>query len=133
MLSVDPVDVEMADGSTAKVVPLKLLKALLPDPASLGKRYTGKICIGCLISGKKAGQDRRIFISTSCSHRHAYLETGTQAISYAAGVPPVVAALLLAEGKWLQAGIYNAEQLDPDPFLHRLPQLGMSWHIREGG
>jgi saccharopine dehydrogenase (NAD+, L-lysine-forming) len=133
MLSVDPVEVEMTDGSTAKVVPLKLLKALLPDPASLGERYTGKICIGCLISGRKAGQDRRIFISTLCSHRTSYQQTGTQAIAYAAGVPLVVAALLLAEGKWLQPGIHNAEQLDPDPFLQRLPQLGMTWYIREGG
>lgn len=133
LLSVNPVDVELTDGSTVKVVPLKLLKALLPDPASLGKRYTGKICIGCLIGGKKEGLDRRIFISTLCSHRAAYKKTGTQAISHAAGVPPAVAALLLAEGKWLQPGIYNAEQLDPDPFLKRMEQLGLTWHIREGG
>jgi saccharopine dehydrogenase (NAD+, L-lysine-forming) len=133
MLSVEPVDVETTDGAKAKVVPLKLLKALLPDPASLGKRYTGKICIGCLIGGGKGGQARRIFISTLCSHRTSYQRTGTQAIAYAAGVPPVIAALLLAEDKWRQPGIYNAEQLNPDPFMERLPQLGMTWHIREGG
>jgi saccharopine dehydrogenase (NAD+, L-lysine-forming) len=133
MLSVDPVEVELTDGSTAKVVPLKLLKALLPDPASLGKRYTGKICLGCLIGGKKRGQERRIFLFTLCSHWAAYQQTGTQAISYAAGVPPVVAALLMAEGKWLQPGIHNAEQLDPDPFLERIEKLGLIWHIRDGG
>jgi saccharopine dehydrogenase (NAD+, L-lysine-forming) len=133
MLSVDPVDVEMTDGSHVPISPLKVLKALLPDPASLGKRYTGKICIGCLVSGKRGKQVRRVFIYNISSHWAAYQQTGTQAITYAAGIPPVAAALLLAEGEWRLPGVHNVEQLDPDPFLDRIPQLGMDWHIREGG
>ena len=133
MLSVDPVEVEMADGSFAYVPPIKVLKALLPDPASLGKRYTGKICIGCLLRGKKGGKERQVFIYNISSHWAAYQQTGTQAISFAAGVPLVVAASLVAEGKWRLPGIYNVEQLDPNPFLERMVQLGMMWEIREGG
>jgi len=133
MLSVDPLEVEMMDGSRKPVSPLKVLKALLPDPASLGKRYTGKVCIGCLVRGNKGGKERQVFIYNISSHWAAYQQTGTQAISYAAGVPPVAAALLLAEGKWRLPGIYNVEQLDPDPFLKHMPQLGMTWNIREEG
>lgn len=131
LLSVEPVEVEVRDGSRQHVVPLKLLAALLPDPASQGSGYAGKSCIGCLFKGRKDGRDKEIFIYSTLSHQRACRETGAQAIAFSAGVPPVAAALLLANGEWQRPGVYNAEQLPPTPFLELLPPLGMKWLIRE--
>ncbi len=114
-----------------QVVPLKVVKACLPDPASLAPGYTGKTCIGNLIKGEMDGKKKEIFIYNTCDHRECYEEVESQAISYTAGVPPVTAAILVANGKWDVRKMVNVEELDPDPFVELLGKMGLSTEIRE--
>ena len=126
LLSSESVDVE-----GVQVAPLKLLKAVLPDPASLAQGYTGKVCIGCLVAGSSAGKEREVFIYSFCDHAECYADVGAQAISYTTAVPLVSAALLIARGDWNVAKLVNVEELDPDPFMALIPQLGIDWNVRE--
>lgn len=123
---IDPIDY-----NGQKIVPIQFLKALLPDPASLAATYTGKTSIGCLIEGVKDGKKRRSFIYNICDHAEAYREVGAQAISYTTGVPAVVGAEMMATGQWKGSGVFNIEQLDPDPFLARLGPAGLPWHVQD--
>ena len=84
LLSEKPV--RTAEG--VEVVPLKVLKAVLPDPMSLARNYTGFTCIGNLVKGKKRGEYKEIFIYNTCDHAACFKEVESQAISYTAGVPP---------------------------------------------
>ncbi|MEI8350285.1 MAG: saccharopine dehydrogenase family protein [Candidatus Omnitrophota bacterium] len=113
-----------------EVVPLKVLKALLPDPSSLAPNYTGKTCIGNLIKGKKDGKDKEIFIYNICDHAACYQEVESQAISYTAGVPVAAAAMLIAKGVWDVKTMVNVEELNPDPFIALLNTMGLSTEIR---
>ncbi|MCB1191739.1 MAG: saccharopine dehydrogenase family protein [Leptospiraceae bacterium] len=108
-----------------EVVPLKVIKALLPDPSSLAPNYTGKTCIGNLVKGKKDGKDKMIFIYNTCDHKECYNELESQAISYTAGVPPVAAAMLAARGDWDVKMMVNVEELNPDPFIELLDRMGL--------
>lgn len=126
MTRIDPVDFE-----GQKIVPLKFLKAVLPDPSSLGQRYEGKTVIGCLIEGEKAGKKKKIFIYNVCDHAAAYEEVRAQAISYTTGVPAVVGAEMMLTGTWRGQGVYNMEQLDPDPFMKTLSVRGLPWHVTD--
>ena len=123
--------VKTAEG--VEVVPLKVLKALLPDPSSLAPNYTGKTCIGNLIKGKKDGKNKEIFIYNICDHEACYKEVESQAISYTAGVPPVAAAILIAKGEWDVKTMVNVEELNPDPFLELLDVMGLPTEICETG
>lgn len=123
--------IKTAEG--VEVVPLKVLKALLPDPSSLAKNYTGKTCIGNLIKGKKDGKNKEIFIYNVCDHAVCYKEVESQAISYTAGVPPVAAAMLIARGDWDVKAMVNVEELNPDPFLELLDKMGLPTEICETG
>src|SRR5690606_11591115 len=116
-----------------EVVPLKVVKAVLPDPASLAPTYTGKTCIGDLVKGVKDGKEREVFIYNVSDHAEAYAEVGSQGISYTAGVPAVAAAMLIATGPWDVRKMANVEDLPPRPFLGLLSRLGLPSHIREGG
>lgn len=121
--------VKLADGT--EVVPLKVLKALLPDPSSLAPGYTGKTCIGNYIKGTKDGKFRDIFIFNSCDHAECYQELESQAISYTAGVPPVAAAILVAQGAWDVKKMVNVEELDPTPFINLLNTMGLPTEVVE--
>ncbi len=112
-----------------EVVPLKVVKACLPNPKTLAPNYTGKTCIGCLIKGKQAGKNKELFIYNICDHKECYNEVESQAISYTAGVPPVVAAMLIANGTWDVKKMVNVEELDPDPFLELLDKNGLKTEI----
>ena len=124
MTSIEPIQFEGKE-----IVPLQFLKALLPDPASLGPRTKGKTCIGCLVDGVKDGKKRRVFIYNVCDHQECYQEVKSQAISYTTGVPAMIGAK--QTGKWLQPGVFNMEQLDPDPFMADLNQYGLPWKVIE--
>ncbi|MEW6040849.1 MAG: saccharopine dehydrogenase family protein [Elusimicrobiota bacterium] len=120
--------VKTAEG--IEVVPLKVLKAVLPDPLSLAPNYTGKTCIGDLIKGKKDGKDKEAFIYNICDHAQCYKEVESQAICYTAGVPPVAAAILVAKDIWDVKTMVNVEELDPDPFLDLLNKIGLPIQIK---
>ena len=128
LLSHEPI--KTAEG--LEVIPLKVVKACLPDPASLAANYTGKTCIGNLIKGIKEGKEKTLFIYNICDHQQCYQEVESQAISYTAGGPPVAAALLIANGKWDVKRMVNVEELDPDPFLPLLEKIGLPTSIRNG-
>ncbi|MBL9015984.1 MAG: saccharopine dehydrogenase family protein [Myxococcales bacterium] len=114
-----------------KIVPIKFLRALLPDPASLAANYTGKTSIGCLCEGVKNGQKKRYFIYNICDHAETYKEVRAQAVSYTTGVPAVTGAVMMVTGAWKGAGVFNMEQLDPDPFLEDVGKRGLPWHVEE--
>ncbi len=115
------------------VVPLKVVKAVLPDPATLAPDYRGKTCIGTLVKGTKNGRARELFIYNVTDHRQAYAETGSQGISYTAGVPAAAAALLIARGDWDVRRMANVEELPAAPFLTLLDRMGLPSRIRECG
>ena len=112
MTRIDPV---MFEGK--EIVPLKFLKALLPDPSSLGPSYEGKTSNGCLIEGVKGGKRRKVFIYNVCDHAQTYREVGAQAVSYTTGVPAVTGAILVLRHLWSGCGVFNVEQLPPEPLL----------------
>ncbi|MDD5644669.1 MAG: saccharopine dehydrogenase family protein [bacterium] len=121
--------IKTAEG--VEVVPLKVLKAILPDPSSLAPDYTGKTCIGNYVKGEKDGKRREIFIYNTCDHAECYREVESQAISYTAGVPPVAAAMLIAKGLWDVKTMVNVEELDPDPFIEILNKIGLPTLVEE--
>lgn len=121
--------VRTAEG--VEVVPLKVLKAILPDPLSLAPNYTGKTCIGDYVRGEKDGKHREIFIYNICDHAQCYKEVESQAICYTAGVPPVAAAILIAKDVWDTKKMVNVEELDPDPFIELLNRIGLPTLIDE--
>lgn len=114
-----------------KIVPIKFLRALLPDPASLAENYTGKTSIGVLAEGIKDGKKRRVFVYNICDHAETYKEVRAQAVSYTTGVPAVTGAVMMATGTWKGAGVFNMEQMDPDPFLEDVAKRGLPWHVEE--
>jgi saccharopine dehydrogenase (NAD+, L-lysine-forming) len=114
-----------------KIVPIQFLRALLPDPASLAANYTGKTSIGVLAEGIKDGKPKRYFVYNICDHAETYKEVRAQAVSYTTGVPAVTGAVMMATGKWQGAGVFNMEQLDPDPFLADVAKRGLPWHVEE--
>jgi len=126
MTRIDEVDYE-----GTKVVPIKFLKALLPEPASLGTKYTGKTVIGNIMTGIKNGNTITRYIYNVCDHEEAFRETGTQAIAYTTGVPAMIGAMLVMTGIWQGTGVYNIEQLDPDNFMDALNRYGLPWQVVE--
>ena len=114
-----------------EIVPIQFLKALLPDPASLGPRTVGKTNIGCIFTGVKDGVEKTIYIYNVCDHQECYAEVGSQAISYTTGVPAMIGTKLVMNGTWKQAGVYNLEELDPDPFMEALNEYGLPWVVVE--
>jgi saccharopine dehydrogenase (NAD+, L-lysine-forming) len=116
-----------------KIVPIQFLKALLPDPGSLGPLTKGKTCIGVIARGTKDGQKRQIYIYNICDHEACYREVQSQAISYTTGVPAVVGAIMMLTDKWHAPGVWNMEQFDPEPFLEELGPMGLPTVVVDGG
>ena len=110
-----------------EIVPLQFLKAVLPDPASLGPRTVGKTNIGCIFRGKKDGKDKTYYLYNICDHQECYKEVGSQAISYTTGVPAMIGTQLIMDGTWTKPGVYNIEEFDPDPFMEALNKWGLPW------
>jgi len=112
-----------------EIIPIEFLKALLPDPASLGPLTKGKTCIGCFVRGKQGGKEKLAFVYNICDHEACYREVGAQAISYTTGVPAMIGAKLMLTGKWRGKGVFNMEQLDPDPFMDAMNRHGLPWTV----
>ena len=113
------------------VVPRDVVVSLLPDPKDLAGRMRGKTCVGTLARGRKNGESRAFYIYNIADHETAFTELGVQATAYQTGIPPVIAARLMHEGRWAGAGVRSPEEFDPDPFLERLAREGMPWHVRD--
>ena len=122
MTSIEPIEFE-----GKQIVPLQFLKAVLPDPASLGPRTKGKTNIGCIFIGKKDGKDKTYYLYNVCDHEECYKEVGSQAVSYTTGVPAMIGAAMLLTGKWNKPGVHNIEEFDPDPFMEALNKFGLPW------
>jgi saccharopine dehydrogenase (NAD+, L-lysine-forming) len=116
-----------------KIVPIQFLKALLPDPGSLGPLTKGKTCIGVIARGTKDGKPKQVYIYNICDHEACYREVRSQAISYTTGVPAVVGAIMMLTGKWHEAGVWNMEQFDPELFLEELGPMGLPTVVVDGG
>lgn len=128
-IGISRIDPVMFEGKP--IIPIQFLKALLPDPSDLGKGYKGKAVIGCIVTGtvkgkKKAGTK---YIYNVCDHAKCFKEVGSQAVSYTAGVPPVIAAMMVMNGTWKGEGVFNVEQLDPEPFLKTLAKNGLPFKV----
>ena len=126
MTSIEPI---MYEGK--EIVPLQFLKAVLPDPSSLGPRTKGKTNIGCIFIGKKDGQEKKLYIYNTCDHQECYKEVGSQAVAYTTGVPAMIGAMMVMTGTWKKPGVYNMEEFDPDPFMDALNKWGLPWKISE--
>lgn len=122
MTSIEPIDFE-----GQKIVPLQFLKAVLPDPASLGPRTKGKTNIGCIFKGLKDGKEKTYYLYNVCDHQECYKEVGSQAISYTTGVPAMIGAMMILKGLWKKPGVFNVEEFDPDPFMEALNKYGLPW------
>lgn len=122
MTSIEPI---MYEGK--EIVPLQFLKAVLPDPATLGPRTVGKTNIGCIFRGKKDGKEKNYYLYNICDHQECYREVGSQAVSYTTGVPAMIGAMLIMNGTWNKPGVHNIEEFDPDPFMDALNRFGLPW------
>ena len=126
MTSIEPILYEGRE-----IVPLQFLKAVLPDPSTLGQRTQGKTNIGCIFIGKKDGKEKTLYIYNTCDHQECYKEVGSQAVAYTTGVPVMIGAMLVMNGTWQKPGVYNMEEFDPDPFMDALNKWGLPWKICE--
>ena len=123
--------IEPVEYNGQQIVPIQFLKALLPDPASLGPRTKGKTCIGCVVTGIRDGKEKTVYLYNICDHQQCYAEVQSQAISYTTGVPAMIGAKMMLEGKWMKPGVWNMEQLDPDPFMEDMNKYGLPWVVIE--
>ncbi len=128
MTRIDPV---MYNGQ--EIIPLQFLKAVLPDPGDLGKSTKGRTCIGNIMRGIKDGREKSVYIYNICDHEACYRETNSQAISYTTGVPAMIGAMMILTGTWSGAGVFNMEQMNPDPFMEKLNIHGLPWNAVEPG
>ena len=124
LLGIEPIDYK-----GQSIVPIQFLAKLLPDPASLGPLTKGKTCIGCVMQGIKDGKEKKYYVYNICQHEKCYEELGSQAISYTTGVPAMIGAMMMVQGKWMKPGVWNMEQMDPDPFMEQLNKFGLPWQV----
>ena len=126
MTSIEPI---LYEGQ--EIVPLKFLKAVLPEPSGLGETTKGKTCIGNIVSGIHEGKPKTVYLYNVCDHEECFAEVGSQAVSYTTGVPAMIGASLILDKSWRKPGVWNMEQFDPDPFMDRLNLYGLPWHVTE--
>jgi hypothetical protein len=126
MTSIEPIEFE-----GKQIIPLQFLKAVLPDPSSLGPRTKGKTNIGCIFRGKKDGKEKNLYIYNVCDHESCYKEVGSQAVAYTTGVPAMIGTMMLLTKTWDKKGVYNIEEFDPDPFMEALNKWGLPWIVEE--
>ncbi|MDR1792193.1 MAG: saccharopine dehydrogenase family protein [Bacteroidales bacterium] len=117
-----------------EIVPLQFLKAVLPEPASLGAGYKGQTSIGCQIKGlaKESGKELTYYVWNNCDHAQVFKECGAQAVSYTTGVPAMIGAMMYLKNQWTGVGVKNVEEFDPDPFMEQLNCCGLPWHEQIG-
>lgn len=119
--------IEPIEYNGQEIIPLQFLKAVLPNPGDLGETTQGRTCIGVIAKGVKDGKEKRVYTYNICNHEECFAEVGSQAVSYTTGVPAMIGAKMMLEGKWTGAGVWNMEQFDPDPFMEDLNKFGLPW------
>ena len=123
MTSIEPIKFNGMD-----IVPLEFLKAVLPEPGTLGENYSGQTSIGCQIKGVKDGKEKTYYVYNNCQHKDCYKEVQAQGVSYTTGVPAMIGAALMIDGTWFKPGVFNLEEFDPDPFMNLLNIHGLPWN-----
>jgi saccharopine dehydrogenase (NAD+, L-lysine forming) len=123
MTSIKPIKFQGMD-----IVPLEFLKAVLPEPGSLGANYTGETSIGCQIKGIKDGKAKTYYVWNNCKHQDCWAEVQAQGVSYTTGVPAMLGAMMMITGEWMQPGVWNCEEMNPDPFMAMLNIHGLPWN-----
>ena len=123
MTSIKPIKFQGMD-----IVPLEFLKAVLPEPSSLGENYSGETSIGCQIKGIKDGVDKTYYVWNNCKHQDCWKEVQAQGVSYTTGVPAMLGAMMMITGEWMKSGVWNCEDMNPDPFMAMLNIHGLPWH-----
>ncbi len=128
MTSIKPIKFQGMD-----IVPLEFLKAVLPEPSSLGENYSGETSIGCQIKGIKDGKDKTYYVWNNCKHQDCWKEVQAQGVSYTTGVPAMIGAMMMITGEWMKPGVWNCEEMNPDPFMAMLNVHGLPWHEEING
>jgi saccharopine dehydrogenase (NAD+, L-lysine-forming) len=128
MTSIKPIKFQGMD-----IVPLEFLKAVLPEPGTLGENYSGETSIGCQIKGIKDGKDKTYYVWNNCKHQDCWKEVQAQGVSYTTGVPAMIGAKMMITGEWMKAGVYNVEEFNPDPFMEQLNIHGLPWNEEING
>ena len=114
------------------IAPRDVVAAVLPDPAQLGERMTGKTCAGTLVSGlDKQGAERSVYLYHVADNEETMREYGCQAVVWQTAINPVLALELLADGTWKGAGVLGPESFDAAPFLERMRVAGWDYGIAE--
>ena len=128
MTRIDPVRYQGKD-----IIPLQFLAAVLPKPETLGETTKGNTNIGVIATGEAldGSGEKTFYINNICSHEAAYEETGNQAVSYTTGVPAMIGSAMMVTGKWEGDGVFNMEEMDPDPFMDMLNDHGLPWQGKE--
>ncbi|MGI8944600.1 MAG: saccharopine dehydrogenase C-terminal domain-containing protein [Qipengyuania sp.] len=128
MTSIEPIKYQGRE-----IIPLQFLAAVLPKPETLGETTRGKTNIGVIATGEAldGSGEKTFYINNICDHEDAYAETGNQAVSYTTGVPAMIGSALVVQGVWKGEGVFNMEQLDPDPFMDMLNEHGLPWQVKE--
>ncbi|NJM50963.1 MAG: saccharopine dehydrogenase family protein [Sphingomonadales bacterium] len=116
-----------------EIIPLQFLAAVLPKPETLGETTKGNTNIGVIATGEAldGSGEKTYYIKNICSHEAAYEETGNQAVSYTTGVPAMIGSAMMVTGKWSGDGVFNMEEMDPDPFMEMLNSDGLPWTVEE--
>jgi saccharopine dehydrogenase (NAD+, L-lysine forming) len=128
MTSIKPIKFQGMD-----IVPLEFLKAVLPEPGTLGENYSGETSIGCQIKGIKDGKDKTYYVWNNCKHQDCWKEVQAQGVSYTTGVPAMIGAMMMITGEWMKPGVWNCEEMNPDPFMAMLNVHGLPWHEEING
>ena len=128
MTSIEPIRYQGKE-----IIPLQFLAAVLPKPETLGETTKGNTNIGVIATGEAldGSGEKTFYIKNICSHEAAYEETGNQAVSYTTGVPAMIGSAMVVTGKWSGEGVFNMEQMDPDPFMDMLNSDGLPWTVEE--
>lgn len=113
--STDPVEVK-----GVSVSPRDVVAAVLPDPATIGPRMTGRTCAGVLVTGRKDGEARAVYLYHVADNETSVREYAAQAVVWQTALNPVIALELLATGEWSGVGVLGPEAFDARPFLDLL-------------
>ena len=116
----------------AQVAPRDVVAAVLPDPATLGERMSGRTCAGTWVTGiGKDGQPRSTYLYHVVDNETTMREYGSQAVVWQTAVNPAVALELLDRGAWKGSGVLGPEAFPAQPFLDLLAEHGSPHGVQE--